>query len=247
MLCASAYAANDYYLLGMYKNKCYKWAYFTEVNDIDINKILQDKRQKRIKIMWCSRFIDWKHPELIVKLASKLKRDGYDFEINMFGNGPLIEDIKDKINECSLTDCVCVKGSVQNNEILSQMRQHNVFIFTSDQNEGWGAVANEAMSNGCTLVGSDAIGSVPFLVKDGKNGFSFRSKDVNSLYGKIKILLDDRKLCEEFAKKAYADMKNCWSPQQAAIRFVNLSKSLQGETCIHYTEGPCSLATPHKL
>ncbi|MFI3172955.1 MAG: hypothetical protein R3Y58_11410, partial [Eubacteriales bacterium] len=31
MLCASAYTAGDFAMLGSYKNKCYKWGYFPEV------------------------------------------------------------------------------------------------------------------------------------------------------------------------------------------------------------------------
>ena len=52
-----------------------------------------------------------------------------------------------------------------NAKILQEMRKHEIFLFTSDRNEGWGAVSNESMSNGCMLVGSDGIGSIPFLVK----------------------------------------------------------------------------------
>ena len=31
-LCCSAFAAGDHYKLGMYKDKCYKWGYFTKVD-----------------------------------------------------------------------------------------------------------------------------------------------------------------------------------------------------------------------
>lgn len=39
--------------------------------------------------MWCSRFIEWKHPELPVKLAEKLKAENINAIINMYGNGIL--------------------------------------------------------------------------------------------------------------------------------------------------------------
>ncbi len=33
-----------------------------------------------------------------------------------------------------------------------------------------GAVANEAMANGCVVVGSHEIGSIPYLIQDLSNG-----------------------------------------------------------------------------
>ena len=52
-----------------------------------------------------------------------------------------------------------------------------------------GAVANESMSQGCVLVGSDAIGSIPFLVKHRQNGLVFRSCQVDSLVEEAEWLI----------------------------------------------------------
>ena len=71
------------------------------------------------------------------------------------------------------------------------MRNHDIFIFTSDRQEGWGAVLNEAMDSGSTVVASDAIGSSPFLIKDGQNGFLFKSENHKSLYQKVAYLIDN--------------------------------------------------------
>lgn len=246
MLCASAYAANDYYLLRSFKNRCYKWAYFTQVNDINIEEIIHSKAQLKIRLMWCGRFIDWKHPELAIELAKRLKNKGYDFELDMYGNGPLLNSINKSIKDNQLTDCVFLKGNVFNEEIIKAMQSHHIFLFTSDQNEGWGAVANEAMSNGCTLVASDSIGSVPFLVHDGENGLIFRTECSESLLSKVESLFENRYLIDIFAKQAYIDMKNVWSPQNAAVSLLSLISDLNlGKGC-SILNGPCSKAEPIK-
>lgn len=246
MLCASAYTANDYYLLRSFKDRCYKWAYFTKVNDLDIDEIIRSKSHTKIRLMWCARFIDWKHPEMAIELACRLKADGYDFELDMYGNGPLQDFITKKIKDMQLTDCVYLKGNAPNEEIIKAMQEHHIFLFTSDQNEGWGAVANEAMSNGCALVASDSIGAVPFLVKDGINGLIFKSENPDSLFEKVRSLFDNRLLMEAFAKQAYIDMKNVWSPENAAVRLLSLISDLSsGEGC-SISDGPCSKAEPIK-
>ena len=56
------------------------------------------------------------------------------------------------------------------------MKKHHIYCLTSDKNEGWGAVLNEAMSSGCCPVSSIEAGATPYLVKDGVNGFSFDLK-----------------------------------------------------------------------
>lgn len=246
MLCCSAYTANDFYFLGSFIGKCYKWAYFTQVNDLPIEDILVAKRQPRCKIMWCSRFIDWKHPEMCIELAKRLLSDGADFEINMYGNGPLLEQYKQMVQKERLLDYVNIKGNRNNEEILAAMQQHNIFLFTSDQNEGWGAVVNEAMSNGCALVGSDKIGAIPFLVKNNVNGLIFKSNNIESLYNTIKILVSDRTKCEQLAREAYRSMRDVWSPKNAAKSLLTLINALKYGQDTPIEEGPCSKAEPTK-
>lgn len=246
MLSCSAYTANDFNFLGSFIGKCYKWAYFTRVNKLVIEDVLAAKRQPRCRIMWCSRFIGWKHPEMCIELAKRLKTDGANFEINMYGNGPLIEQYQQKVLHEALSDYVHIMGNRKNDEILAAMQQHNIFLFTSDQNEGWGAVANEAMSNGCALIGSDKIGAVPFLVKDGANGRIFKSKDADSLYSAVKSLVVDRNLCEQLAREAYLNMREIWSPENAAKSLLTLINDLQNGKDTSIMEGPCSKAGPYK-
>lgn len=244
MLCASAYAPNDYYLLNSYKNRCLKWAYFTKVNDLSIESVLAAKRGNKTRIMWCSRFIRWKHPELVVKLASLLKRDNFEFVIDMYGEGPLTDKIMHLIGNLGVSDCVHVKGAIPNVQVLIEMQKHHIFLFTSDQNEGWGAVANEAMSNGCTIVGSDAIGAVPFLVRNGVNGQIFTSGSLSSLYASTKELVCDRKKCEDLAIQAYKDMHDIWSPCNAAYSLITFIQSINTGLENPILQGPCSKAEP---
>ena len=124
------------------------------------------------------------------------------------------------------------------------MKQHDIFLFTSDSNEGWGAVANEAMSQGCVLVGSDAIGSIPYLVKDGENGCIFCSMDIESLYRTVSYLLDNPEERERISIRAQEDMRNVWSPAAAARNLLTLISGIQAGKECSIPEGPGSIATP---
>ena len=129
-----------------------------------------------------------------------------------------------------------------NAEVLQQMRQHDIFLFTSDKNEGWGAVANEAMSNGCCLLGSDAIGSVPYLVTDGATGMIFKSCDLDSLYEKVKYLLDNPEERQRMARDGQIRLQKVWSPENAAKSLLQLIDDLQHGRQTSILQGPCSKA-----
>lgn len=243
-LCSSAYCANDQYLLQTFKRRCYKWGYFTKVEDVNIEDMINLKPQDRPALMWCARFLDWKHPEMVVTLAHRLKENNYDVQIDMYGTGIEMSKVKSMANALGVEEMVVLKGNVPNAEIISAMQKHDIFLFTSDKNEGWGAVLNEAMSNGCAVVASNAIGSVPFLVKDGENGLIFKFRSVESLYEKVEFLLRHPDECRKMANRAYYTMREVWSPRQAAVNLLSLIDNLQKGKDSSIKEGPCSKALP---
>ena len=243
MLCASAFTAKDVNTIGAYKNKCFKWGYFTKVDDLDLDelRIRHSSSRCEVQIMWCARFLDWKHPELPVKLAARLKQKGYNFVINMFGSGDELDGTKSLAKRLNVEGYVKFRGNCPNSQIFEEMRKHDIFLFTSDRNEGWGAVLNEAMSNGCVAVGSNQIGAVPFLIEDGINGCVFKSENLDSLFTKVTYLIDNPIVRCGMAIKAYETMKYTWSPQNAAKQFLVLIQALSKENEDELPlMGPCS-------
>ena len=231
MLCASAYTSKDVNQVGAYINKCFRWGYFTKVDDIA--EVIQEKlflrTDSRIRIIWCARFLRFKHPELPIKLAARLKLRKYEFVIDMYGTGEEFETTKKLAMKLGVEDVVNFCGNRPNEEILKEMRKHDIFLFTSDRNEGWGAVLNEAMSNGCAVVGSDEIGSVPFLIEDGVNGLIFKSRNLDSLEEKVVYLIDHPEERNKMAQNAYNTMREVWSPENAARQFLQLVEALKAK------------------
>lgn len=243
MLCASAYTACDVRKVFAYPNKCFKWGYFTKVDNLDFEENLEAPRGvSRLRILYISRFLIWKHPDLPIRLARMLKDRGIDFELNMYGTGEEQVNIECLISKLDVGDCVNLCGNKPNDELLKIIRQHHIFLFTSDRNEGWGAVLNEAMSNGCAVIASDAIGSVPFLIKDGYNGLKFKSENLADLFKKTMYLVDNPLERERLAKNAYIMMRDIWSPENAASSFIKLAKSALNNNIEPPAEGPCSYA-----
>lgn len=241
---ASAFAANDFAILHSYRNRMFKWGYFTKLATTEDFNLEAPRGVSRLKILFVSRFLIWKHPEIPVLMASELKKRGYDFELNMYGSGPEEQRIKDLIHSLNVADVVRLCGNKPNEQILEEMRRHDIFVFTSDKNEGWGAVVNEAMGSGCAVVASDAIGSVPFLIEDGVNGYIFKNGSVEDITDKVASLLDDPKLCRRLGKRAFETISEIWSPDNAAKNFLKLIDGIENGNPNVIPSGPCSQALP---
>ena len=193
--------------------------------------------------MWVGRFIDFKHPEVAIELAKKLKEKDHKFILNMVGVGELEDNIKRIISEYKLENNVRLLGSMTPDEVRKYMEESQIFIFTSDRGEGWGAVLNEAMNSACAVVASHEIGSVPFLIKNNENGLIYEDGNTDDLFNKVEYLLNNMKICAKIGHSAYETMINLWSPEIAARRFVELSKNLlEKKEFNKYNEGPCSKA-----
>lgn len=149
-------------------------------------------------------------------MAKRLVKDGYDFELNMIGSGKLLDKIESEISKHQLSNFVHVLGSIPNKDVVNEMARSHIFLLTSDRNEGWGVVLNEAMGQGCCPVVSNMVGAAPYLIDNKENGLLFESENLGSLVEKMKYLLDNSYDCKRMAKLAYHNISTLWSPQTSS-------------------------------
>lgn len=243
MLCASAYSAGDYAKFGLFRKRTYKWGYFPQtVSYESVMTLLKEKNPTRI--LWCGRFLDWKHPDDAIRVAARLRDEGYRFQMDFVGTGEMESAMRDMIRDNKLEECVYLLGSMRPEDVRAHMDKAGIYLFTSDRQEGWGAVLNESMNSGCAVVASDAIGAAPFLVDHGENGYLYPSGDVEALYRTVKGLLDDPQKQKELGKSAYRSITEEWNAKVATERVLCLSRAiLAGEKSPQlYESGPCSRA-----
>lgn len=241
MLCANAYGANDFSALGLYKDKMYKWSYFLETNHYDIDKIIEEKeKNEKMEIVWVARFIGWKHPEIAIFLAKNLKEQNYKFKLKMLGTGYLEEEMKRRIKEFKLEDVVEIVGQVPSDKVKDYYEKANIFIGTSDSNEGWGAVVNESMNAGCVVIANKKMGSVPFLIKDKETGIIYRS--YQELEDAVKLVIDNKELRKKLGKNAYEFITEKWNAKVGAENLVKLFESILNGHEVEIKDGPASKA-----
>ena len=149
LLAASAFAYGDYAMHGAFWGRAYQWGYFPQTRTHDISRLAGEKETNRL--LWCGRFLDWKHPEAALITARRLRENGIPFALDLIGTGPEEERLRQLTQTWGLTDCVRFLGTMSAGEVRAHMEASGIFVFTSDRHEGWGAVVNEAMNSGCAL------------------------------------------------------------------------------------------------
>jgi hypothetical protein len=100
------------------------------------------------------------------------------------------------------------------------------------------------MNSGCSIVASCAIGSVPFLLKNGYNGIIYNNEDNNDLCDKVEHLILDRKMQNRLGKNAYNTIINTWNAKNAVDKFLKLVYKIENNMTDYEKDGPCSGALP---
>lgn len=243
LLCASAFTYSDFQRLGLFRNRAYKWGYYpTMIEYSDIQKIISNKN--KTSILWCGRFLKLKNPEHVIKLASLLQKNNYNFEIKFIGSGEEEELLIKRVLDEQLENCISFLGTMKPKEVRKHMEESGIFLFTSNKEEGWGAVLNEAMNSGCAVVASHEIGAVPYLIDDNKNGMIYESGNIDMLFQKVRLLLDHPQKQREIGEAAYYTIVDEWNGNIAAKRFCKLAEQILNNNLEYnmYENGPCSRA-----
>ena len=244
ILCMGGFVSNDLDKINIFKGKRLVWGYFTETTNKTFDELVSIKNNNKFNILWVGRFIDIKHPFMPIFLAKYLQDNLVkDFTIKMVGYGPLLDSCKEKAKQLGVSNHLIFTGPLSLFEKENEMNKSNIFVFTSDEREGWGAVVNESMGSACGIVASKQAGSPSTLIKDGINGFLFDVYDQGEFNKKVFQLINDEKLLKYLQQNAFNDSKTLWTSAIAAKRLISIIKSLQEKGTFNYEiSGPCSEA-----
>jgi glycosyltransferase involved in cell wall biosynthesis len=210
--------------------------------EYDLDSLFAKKNHDKVRLLWAGRFIDWKRPEYAIKAAKYLKDNGVLFQLDMVGSGELEVRLKELTAKYGLTENVIFHGFKPPSSVREFMEKADIFMFTSNYLEGWGAVLNESMNSGCAVVAGHGIGAVPYLVKHGKNGLVFKNNNFNEFKNEVLTLCGNENLRKDLGINAYNTIADEWNPKSAADRLYKFSKGLLDGKKYIAQSGPLSPA-----
>ena len=141
-------------------------------NGIDVSVLKENTDsgsdvKNNIPIIGClGRCVYQKGHDILLDVAAILKKRGLKFKLVIGGDGPLLDELKQRAISLDVDDIVEFVGFVENPNNF--MLGIDIFALTSRW-EGFGYVTVEALANNRPVV-AFAVSSNPELVMDGKNG-----------------------------------------------------------------------------
>lgn len=248
LLCHGAYVASDFDIVHAYPGKKYMWGYFPAVNTYNLDNLFLRKLHldanggTEVRLLWAGRFLKLKHPEYAIKAAKYLAQKGISFHLDMVGGGALEEQLKSLVSRYGLEQRVTFHGFQPPRNVRRYMEEADIFLFTSNYLEGWGAVLNESMNSACAVVAGHGIGAVPFLLQHEKNGLVYRTGNFREFREQVLRLCRDGALRKRLGASAYETIVTEWNPKEAADRLYRFCGGLLNGKAEPEQTGPLSPA-----
>ncbi|MCM1267672.1 MAG: glycosyltransferase family 4 protein [Bacteroidales bacterium] len=243
MLCAGAYAASDFHLIGAYPEKLFRWGYFTALRTYDDEAFASLKETGcPLQIVWAGRFIPLKHPEYVVRLAKTLRQKGHAFHVHMAGGGELEAAIRQEVQREELSDAFTFYGFTPPERVRDIMERCHIHLFTSNHLEGWGAVVNEGMNSGCVEVVNAEVGAAPYLIRHGINGLLYPNGRYDRMEALVLDLFENWEEKKQMGRAAYETIRDLWNADHAAAAMLRFAEKLRQGEIRPEAEGPLSIA-----
>lgn len=169
---------------------------------IDCNRFQFSERRKSIKepikILLIGRLIEKKGVEYAIRAISALRKNNYNVELSIVGDGILKGKLQRLCRKLRLGKYVNFLGEKNQTQIIEILNKSHLFVAPSvatksgDQ-EGIPGVIKEAMACGLPVVSTYHSG-IPELVKNGISGFLVPERDADTLADKLSYLIEHPKL-----------------------------------------------------
>ncbi len=184
-----------------------------------------------LEMMWAGRFIKLKHPEYAIRAMKDIATKYRNVHLTMIGDGELLEEMKDLARQYKVYHRITFCGNMEPAAVRKKMLDADIFLFTSNYLEGWGAVVSEAMNSGCAVVAGAQAGAVPYLIRSGANGVIFRGEDeADFLRRSLALVSGGRENLKRLGAAAYHTIADLWNADTAASRLAAFCRSVaEGE------------------
>jgi glycosyltransferase involved in cell wall biosynthesis len=148
----------------------------------------------------------WKGMVALVEIMPDLLQKNPHFRLLIAGDGPLIEDLKSKIQNLNLQNRVILAGRVPRDELMSYFKASKIFILNTGY-EGLPHITLEAMACGLPVVTTNICGN-PEVIKDNYNGLLVEYNNKEQLKNAILKIWDNLNLKEEFVRNGKKVLEN---------------------------------------
>lgn len=168
-----------------------------------------------------SRLVKSKKVDLLIT-AFRSVRNKMDCRLVIAGDGPERENLAKLIGSMSMSDCVALCGFVQNPRLF--MQKADAFVLASNV-EGFGLVAVEAMSAGCPVICTNAMGGgIEYILNNGEYGMLI-VRDNEAELAQAMERMTDESIRQKYRDKALRRVQD-FCPEQVGGKLLHFLSGL---------------------
>ena len=235
LMCIGTYTAQDFSLTGSYSGRMFEFGEFPELLPFE-----GKGAGERMTVLWANEYIPSAHPETFLDLIRKLPEDSRKgLKFRMVGKGSLQEEILRRIETDQLPVHVDVLRS--QDDLYEALKGADIYVMSSDYNEGWGNTLNLAMNFEAAPVVSTAVGSNK-LIDPFRTGMLYEYGNTDALVGCVEELSHSLEKTREMGRRAAVSLQKTWNGETGALRFLQLVSALADHQTSPFHEGLCSPA-----
>lgn len=172
----------------------YIYSYF---DDRSIDRVFFNFNQRKNKALFMGRLSEEKNPLMLLDCAEMVRHSLPNFQLDIYGEGDLFDQLKREIERRDMEDYVKLKGYCDDKSVISQYS----LLWLTSKNEGLPLVVIEAMANKVPVVSTRWGNAVEELIQNGINGFIVANSDEFAQVS-IEIMRDNEKL-SKLSSNAY--------------------------------------------
>jgi len=230
------YSAIDIKRITSFVGRLWGWGYFTKIPDPLPSCV---EKEQGYKVLWGGRMLGWKRVDTLIRAFSRLLLERPDATLTLVGDGANRKHLEQLAKKILVAGSYRFLPPMPAVEIPKLMRQHHVYVLPSNGYEGWGAVVNEAMAEGCAVVASRAAGAAKTIIRHNENGLLFKPGKWQELSDHLCFLAGDDFARIRIAQEGQRTIVRSWSPNVAADRFLAVCDALLSHKAIPaFDDGP---------
>lgn len=174
----------------------------TTHNDIKY-KNSENLNSSKLRIVFLGRVDPAKRLEDLLEACVILKKEGYQYTLEIIGDGNHLNVIKILAKQLGIYDNIRFNGYISDRSIIDNILLNSDVIVLPSLTEGTPKVLPEAMSRGVIPIAVKNVGSNNFIIQHGVNGFLVGKKSPKTIFKSLKYLIDNPSSRDEIIEEAY--------------------------------------------
>lgn len=158
-----------------------------------------------VKVLTVSSLIEKKGHDYLIRAIAKLRQEGVDVRLDIYGEGPWHDTFAALITELGQEDGIALHGPTNQREVVELCHSVDIFglacvVVASGDADGLPTVLIESLAAALPTLSTEVTG-VPEIVIDGETGRCVAPNDVDALADAIKWMIDNPKQARAFGEK----------------------------------------------